>query len=393
MAQLKFRSDDTIKWPYGFGDFFDGDLDVTVNTTKTTIDATCTGTDTTYSLSATNASFEAGQYILISQTRGTTGYGEYQFNRILSYTAGTITTVLPLTQDYITGAQVIVMERYRTVTIRDGVYLAPKDYVSGVGGILAFFCDNLVTEGTGYLNLTGTAGGYSAGGGAYGFVTGRGFEGGRGFQRTSGPAGGVSGGGYSYAPNFRGGSAVDSGGGDSYEGNNSNRSDGAGGGMATAGTNGYSPAYTIYGGLALSITNGLLLTLAGGGGGGRSGSTNNGNGGTGGGASLICARNITFSTDTGYRADYRGGAGGHSGAGSVAGSGASGMGIFKCEKASIGTSKITADAVTTYADGGKGYIHFDYSVSLSGTSSPTLTSRNDLTVVQSTGSSFLFNLL
>ena len=102
MAQTKFRSDDTDKWLEGFGDGLDGDLTISSNTTEAPIDSSCSGTAGSYSLTATNASFAAGQLILIHKSRGNTTVtaGEYELNKISAYVAGTITLKYALKNSY-----------------------------------------------------------------------------------------------------------------------------------------------------------------------------------------------------------------------------------------------------------------------------------------------------
>lgn len=85
----------------------------------TRIGSSCSGTSGTTSLTATNASFAAGQRIFIHQSRGT-GVGSYEDNTIASYSAGTITTVHPLENTYTDSgasqAQVVVVYEASAVT-------------------------------------------------------------------------------------------------------------------------------------------------------------------------------------------------------------------------------------------------------------------------------------
>ncbi len=129
--------------------------------TDTPIDSSCSGTVNTTSLSATNTSFEAGQQILIHQTRGT-GVGNWEVNFIASYVAGTITTLLPLsntsTDSGASQAQVLVLKQYSSVTIAGT--LTGKTWSGDVGGILAFVCSGTTSiTGTATANGTGFAGG------------------------------------------------------------------------------------------------------------------------------------------------------------------------------------------------------------------------------------------
>ena len=96
-----------------FGDGSDGALTISADTTQAPTDSSCSGTAAAYTLSATNASFAAGQKILIQQSRGT-GVGKWERNEIASYTAGTITLTDALTNTYTDSgasqAQVLVLK-------------------------------------------------------------------------------------------------------------------------------------------------------------------------------------------------------------------------------------------------------------------------------------------
>lgn len=83
-------------------------LEVLERVTVYEIYSACSGTAGAYTLSATNASFAAGQEILIHQTQGTNA-GQWERNTIQSYTAGTITLKNPLLGSYVSGAQVLAM--------------------------------------------------------------------------------------------------------------------------------------------------------------------------------------------------------------------------------------------------------------------------------------------
>ena len=131
-----------------FGTGEDGVLTISSNTTDSPIDSSCSGTSGTTSLSATNASFEAGQLILIHQSRGT-GVGQWELNKISSYVAGTITTVLSLSYTYTDSgasqAQVLVVKQYSGITINSGKTLTAKAWDGNIGGILAYFCSGATT--------------------------------------------------------------------------------------------------------------------------------------------------------------------------------------------------------------------------------------------------------
>jgi len=117
------------------------------------IDASCTATSGTPTISATNASFAADQEILIIQSRGT-GAGTWERRTILSYTAGTITTTENLSATYVSGAQVLVLNEFTNFTINTSITLTAKAWDGTTGGILAFLCSGTLTV-TGSINATG----------------------------------------------------------------------------------------------------------------------------------------------------------------------------------------------------------------------------------------------
>lgn len=131
-----------------FGNGQDSSLTISSNTTQAPIDSACTGTLGTKILNATNASFVAGQVVLIHQSQGT-NTGQYERGTIQSYTAGTITLTDNLTGSYATGAQVLVIPQYTNVTINSGKVWAAKAWNGTVGGILVFLA-------TGTLTINGT---------------------------------------------------------------------------------------------------------------------------------------------------------------------------------------------------------------------------------------------
>lgn len=149
-----------------FGTGADGTLTISSNTTEAPIDSACSGTQGTNTLTATNASFAAGQEILIHQTRGTNA-GTWQRTKISTYVAGTITTRDSLSIDYSsTGnnkAQVRVIPQYTDVTIQSGKTYTAKAWDGTVGGILCFLASGTVTiagtitaDGKGFRGGTGS---------------------------------------------------------------------------------------------------------------------------------------------------------------------------------------------------------------------------------------------
>jgi len=165
-----------------FGDGSDGALTVATNTTEAPIDSSADGTSGAYTLTATNASFAAGQIVMIHQTRGL-GAGTWQRNVISSYTAGTITLQNALNFSYNTSgddaAQVRVLKQYTDVTINTGITYSAKAWDGTVGGIIAFVANGTITI-TGTLSAAGTNASTSsvADGATLAGATGGGFRGG-----------------------------------------------------------------------------------------------------------------------------------------------------------------------------------------------------------------------
>lgn len=284
------------------------DAAATLSGTFSPIDSSCAGTGngTNRNLSATNASFSAGQMILIHQTRGT-GVGAWEINQIESYIAGTITCVYPLVNTYTDSgasqAQVLVLPQYSSVTVSGT--LTAKAWDGNVGGIIAFLCSGRVTV-SGTISANGT----SAGSGNESAPTGAGFAGGSratgsGSQAAAQGEGSVGAGSTSTAANGSAGggasktdAAYAGGGGGGHNGAGSAGSTSIVSGSATAGSGGGS-----VGSSALSE-----LHFGGGGGGGvKDNSTDAGCGGAGAGIILIFGREIVI-TGTVIAA---GGTGGH----------------------------------------------------------------------------------
>lgn len=354
-----------------FGDGSDGALTISTNTTDTPIDSACTGTQGSTTLSATNASFAAGQMILIHQSRGT-GAGQWQKTKITGYSAGTITTLDPLSYTYVTGAQVIVMKQYTTVTVNVSCTWTAKAWNGTVGGILAFVSNGAVTV-TGSINAAGQNASTSTGG------AGIGFSGGTGYTSNSGAGGQGEG---SAGAASRSTSANGNGGG----GGSSNDGQGSGGGNGTAGEAGSTNAGTV----GAAVGNASLTSMFFGGGGGGAdefnGSYYGGGGGGGGGIIFLFVSSITV-TGT-INANGGVGATGDDPGSPASANGASGAGgsvLIKCQTATLGTALVTATggARVTAGDGryggagGTGRVHVDYLTSVSGTTSPTLDSTAD----------------
>ena len=350
MAQRQWRSDDTSKWTNAFGNGADGTYAPSTGTDALT-DSACTGTSGTTSLTATNVSFASGQLILIHQTQGT-GAGQWELNKIATYTAGTITTSYALINTYATGAQVVVMPQYSSGNIAGGVTLTGKAWNGTVGGIYVKFCNGTFTIG-GTLN-----------------------NGNGGFRGSNGPAQGESSLGSGASNNQ---SANGTGGGAALY----NSSPG-GGGYATAGqagTSGGGETYIGAGGGTIGIAN--LTTFFFGGAGGGNGDV--GSGGNAAGIILIISKTITVTGTINNTAGNPG-----------TGAGAGGSILLKGQTITLGSSLVTANGGTggtsahKCGDGGVGRIHADYSTSISGTTTPTIDSTLDITIAEASSGFFGF---
>jgi len=261
-----------------FGDGRDGNLVISSNTTDDPVDSSCYGTIGTNTLYATNASFQAGQKILVHQSRGTNA-GGWEVNQIASYSAGNITTTVPLKYSYIDSgasqAQVVVVRQYYDVTVNSGVTWSAKAWDGNVGGILAVLS-------TGTLTVNGTIRAY-----------GKGFSGGNAPGQNgsnSGYAGEGVVGGVIYgqqAPNGNGGGA-------GLARPDYLRAGGGGGGHGISGSNGGQPNQGSgspgFGGLTTGAVDFSAITFGGGGGTGPGDSNDAGqSGGSGGGIVFISA--------------------------------------------------------------------------------------------------------
>ena len=368
MAQRQFRSDDTSPWVYKFGSGSDGAYAPSTGT-DTVIDSACTGTSGGYSLSATNGSFAPGQLLLIHQTYGS-GAGQWELNKIQSYTAGTITTVYPLTQNYVTGAQVAVILQYVSGNIAGGVTISGKPWNGTVGGIYAKICNGTFTV-AGALTLSDL-----------------GFRGGA--QIGVGQAPAQAGDGTVGLVVSQYGANGNGGGGGQGEWDSQSWGGGAGGGNGTAGDDANAHNSGTHGthGNSVGSVNLVTADFGGGGGGGYAA----GSGGNGGGFFLIIAKNI-ITTGT---LPNDGGAG-VSGTG-PSGGGAGGSTLLKGMTLALGSNLVTASSGPRGSDagygtvggaGGVGRIHADYSVSCTGTTSPALDSTLDPTIMALTGAGLI----
>jgi hypothetical protein len=375
MAQRQFRTDDTSLWTDRYGNGSDG-VYTPSTSTDAPIDSACTGTEDTTSLSATNASFATGQLIFIHRTQGGT-VGSWEFNRIASYSAGTITTAYNLTNTYTTNAQVVVFKQYSTANINTEVTVIGKAWNGSTGGIYGFFC-----LGTTTLEGAISATGIGFRGGRYGDGGGNAFQGegtgGAGVENNGAANGNGAGGGHDHST---GGAAGCGGGGGGHYATGTKGSGGAS--CPGGGTDGGDGGSSV-GNAALT-----LINLGGGSGGGGRGDYDNQNGKSGvagGGIVVIVSKIITVGSGSIQTSGLTGTDGYFSGAAS--GGGAGGSILFKGQTITLG-SNISALQGNGGAQGGGGHwggaggagsvgrIHVDYSTLLSGGTTPTLDSSTD----------------
>lgn len=365
----QFRSDDTSPWIDKFGNGSDGvgsintSTDATANTTFSGTETQSTGT------AGSGTGFAAGNLVLIHQSRnGGDGAGVWELNKISSVGGGTDWTLAyPLQNDYGTTGQVYLFKQYSSYTVNSGQTLTGSAWDGTKGGIIAVLVNgvatitgNITTVGKGYRGATTNADNGYAGEGTVGASV----------QQTT--ANGNGGGGGTYGtPAGTGGNAVGVAGlttmffGGGSGGGNEDRD----------GKNGA--------GIVLIIAKTITVTgsingdgIAGQQGGGDQVST----GGSAGGSILLKGQVITLGTNLVTAESSAGGANGGgsnpkgSGGGGHASAGGNGSG-------NIGGT------------GSEGRIHADYLLSISGTTNPTIDSRQDLSLVGDSGGSFLLNML
>lgn len=385
MAQRQFRSNDTSSWGDNYGSGVNGAYSPSTGT-NSPINASCTGTSGTTTLSATNVSFSSPQCVIIHQTRGT-GAGTWELNRIAAYSSGTITLAYALTATYSSGAQVQVIPQYTTASIAGGVTLSGNAWNGTTGGIYAIMASTSVTI-VGTLSLSGI--GYR--GGATTAPSGSALTGNQGESE-------VSGGSRSTAANGTGA------GGSSYSSGNGASAGDAG--HANAGTAGRSASLSgtpgAAGGIGGDSADLTVAYLGGGGGGGGIKGDNiavGGSGGSGGGLCLIIARTISVSGSIAAN-----GANGTTGGVNVTTGGGGGSGgsvLLKGQNITLGTSLLTVAGGSEGADmngvnpnqtASLGRIHADYAATISGTTTPSIDTRQDTTLFDTSGGAFLYNFI
>jgi hypothetical protein len=368
-----------------YGNGSDGALTISENTTEAPIDSSCSGSADSTELSATNASFEADQIILIHQSRGT-GAGQWELNVIASYTAGTITTKYDLAYTYTDSgasqAQVRVLKQYSDVTIDESVTYTAKAWDGNVGGILAFLCNGTTT-------ITGTI---NSNGGRVTTTTGIGFIGGQRETNKLEPSCGEGTVGYKVDNKT---TANGNGGGCGTRDSDNNV--GGGGGNGTVGATGSGSGGA--GGTTAGSAD-LTTMVFGGGSGGNSDAEGGylpGIGGNGAGIvaifskNLVISGNITSNGGDGFTQDAGGSSSGSGGSG-----GAGGSILIKGNDLILGSSLITAAAGSPSsgehgkpngASGGVGRVAIHYGTSYSGDSTPSADFTQDSDLVPSADAS------
>ena len=370
-----------------FGDGSDGPLTISADFVDSPIDSACWGAAGGYALDATNASFAAGQRILIHQTQGS-GAGNWEINTIASYDAGIISLVDRLEGSYSSSgsnkAQVMLLKQYTDVTLNAGVTWTAKAWNGATGGILAF-CANGIVSVAGTIQANGGNGsalvnGKSTGGAG----SGGGFRGGNAvtseesFYSWSGE-GTIGASAQQYTANG-------SGGGGSYHSHDAHRFGGGGGGHATGGSGGGRTAPEGNGGVGGGTSGTVDLTTMtfGGGGGGSSvtshdtGNTYNaGGGGAGGGVIAMFAATVTVTGA--IHANGGPGGGNPTPPGAGGGGGAGGSILIRAQTATLGTTRLTAtggiggtppELDANGGAGGVGRIRIEYYDTYSGSTNP-----------------------
>lgn len=338
-----------------YGDGSDGALTISSNIIDDSLDAACSGSagSTTLIFTSASSSFSgmSGKPVLIHQSQGS-GAGEWMRDQIITASgtsSGTLTLRTPLNANYTTGAQVIVLRQYTSVTVKAGVIWTARAWNGRIGGILAFVADGTVTI-LGTISADGR--GFRGGSNIVGSHTLDPNVGGVEGEGTTGAGTGVR----STSPNGNGG-----GGGGSYDTNPNGtagpRGGGAGGGNSTSGTNGQSYAVGNggTGGGASGTSSLTLFTFGGGGGAGGNGhdyyldgygNDIGGDGGNGGGAIALFAASLvdngTITANGGTPPNILAYAYNGSGDGRGGGGGAGGSILLRTYTAVSGSGAITA---------------------------------------------------
>jgi hypothetical protein len=374
MAQRQFRSDDTTTWAEKYGDGSAGASTISGNTTddatrtpKTTLSVASGATAATF---GSFTGFTDGDLVLLYQTRnGGAGAGAWELNKIASHVGTAVVLAYATMQAYDTTAQVIKLTQFSNFTVNTGVTLTAQAWDGSVGGVLPVLCNGTLSV---VGNISATGKGYRPGAGVTGSSNGQQGEGTLAAQGTVSVAAngnGGSGGVHNQNAGFGEGGA---GGGHSATGGLGDGSGGAGG--TTSGVAG-------------------LTTMTPGGGGGSGGNDGNasasGVGGIAGGVVLLICGTVSITGTV-----VANGNNGNNNSGEFGGGGAGGAGgsiLVKGDNVTLGSSLLTAtggiggegfSTTHTGGTGSTGRIHADYGTAISGTTNPTIDSRNDTTLRQ-----------
>jgi hypothetical protein len=349
--------------------------------------AACTGTAGQTVLTTALAAND-GDQILIHQTRHASAAGTWEVVKVLSDAGATLNLYTALVNSYSTGAQAVLIPQYTGGTISGAV--TDTNWDGTIGGIIAILSNGDLTISGSLTANGGYIGGGSVGGNSQGGKRG---EGTTGNPQTQGTTANGSGGG--------GGGA---------DPNPGNGAGGGGGGYASSGTAGSKGEYgasNVVGAAGTSVGTAALTTILLGSGGGSGGTDNGGGnggaGGNGGGMVFIFAKNITISGTVNTNGTIGGSGGTYDGGG---GGGAGGSILIKTQVAVLGTNKATSSAGSggaggsgtgssspNYANGGAGSvgrIRCDYFTSVSGSTTPSLSSAQDLTLNIPSSNFFMF---
>lgn len=335
----------------GFGSGANGVLNQSSPAILSPIVASASATGGTKTISATNASFAAGQMILIVQTVGGANVGKAEINFIQSYVAGTISTVFDLENTYTDSgaqqAQVFVVPQYSQITLSST--LTGTSWDGNINGVMALACSGkMLITSAGLLKIngsngsTGTDGVAGATGGGFRGAAGRRSNGGITANQGEGSAGTGS---ASTAANGNGG-----GGASKNSGFPNVRAGGGGGGNGTAGGSGGNTGSATGGTAGTLVGTADLnpgLYLGGGGGGGASGeSENTGSGGSGGGIIVLIVNELEIQTGGGIQANGGNGGGDGAAANAGGGGGAGGTILIISNRQVLGSNLVTATGGT-----------------------------------------------
>jgi large repetitive protein len=328
--------------------------------------AACTGT-AGQSVLTTALAASAGDQILVHQSQHATAAGTWEIVKVVSDAGATLNLYAPLVNSYSTGAQAVLIPQYTGGDISGAV--TGSAWNGTVGGIIALISNGSLTI-SGSLSIAGsntTSGIISVAG-----ATGGGFRGGTGIGGSSNTTAyqgeGTTGvGGQSTSANGNAG-------GGAYVKTSASDPGGGNGGNGTAGSDGNSSINEGVGGTGGAAAGVAALTtmVFGGAGGGKNHQDNNTTegGASSGGIVFIIAKSITIT------GSITANGGTHTNVNS-GGAAAGGSVLIKTQVAVLGTGKITASGGSNAGDG---RIHIDYYTSVTGTTTPTLSSTQDLTL-------------